>query len=256
MSVDLLDDFGLEASQGDADRFLAAVRMHQEALWAVLCHGRIAISNYDSHEFGPGRAAHIYRPTTIGNLDVSAWWEEWDDTITRSLKVALDTAFPRYDHYFELYWIMPVPDEVADFVAKNSNRPMPSRFFSTAVEYAERDGIAWLTPPERVLYDRLKAADWTFIPQPAMILGDSEIQIPDFLIFWGGRSDRGVFVEVDSDAFHAKPSQRERDETKERRFEALGFGYIRFSAKSCLNEPLEVIEAIKKFCATKWGAAR
>ena len=255
--VDLESVPDLENSQADAATFLAAVRLHQEALWAVICHGRIVVNRVPEDNLGyKGRRVHVYRPSSIGRLDVQAWWEQWEGNIDNALENALGTAFPKDDyHKTTLHWIMPVPDDVADFVAKHSVRPVPSRFLSTAVEYAERDGIVWLTAPERVLYDRLKAAGWTFIPQPAVVLGDEGWLIPDFLVFWGGRAGQAFFVEVDSDTFHAKPSQRERDEAKERRFEALGFGYIRFSAKACLHEPLDVIAAIQKFCITKWGAA-
>jgi hypothetical protein len=250
----------LEHLQSEAAVFLASVKLHQEALWAVLCHGRIVVSEaviVDTDE--KVRVVHIYRPTSVGNLNVAEWWETWNAEIGSALEYALHTAFPGWDHNHIRYTVdetVPVPDELADFAAKNSNRPIPSRFLSTAVVLQERDGITWLTPPEWVLYDRLKAAGWTFVPQPAVVLGDDEIRIPDFLIFWGGRAQQALFVEVDSDTFHSKPSQRERDEGKRRRFQALGFEYLPFAAKSCLHEPMEVIEAIKTFCVTKWGANR
>ena len=66
------------------------------------------------------------------------------------------------------------------------------------------------------------------------------IRIPDFLLYWNDRADQAVMVEVDSDPYHGKPSQRERDELKEREFESMGFGYLRFAGISCLERPQEV----------------
>lgn len=251
------EGFDPAKSEQISRRFLAALKIHQEAVWAVVCHGRIVgVSGYSDFTHNDWCHVHIYRPDFVGGLNVDDWWGLHSDECDSAIALALESAFPEASNNCTLHWIVPVPDELADFAAKHSSRPMPSRFLSTAVEYVERDGIVWLTPPERVLYDLLKAADWTFIPQPAVVLGDGELRIPDFLIFWGGRSEHAVFVEVDSDTFHSKPSVRERDEFKERRFQALGFGYLRFSAKSCLNEPMEVTDQIKKFCVTKWGPSR
>lgn len=251
------DGFDLQKSESISRRFLAALKVHQEAVWTVVCHGRVVgTSGYNDFNHIDYYHVHVYRPTFAGSLDVATWWKTYAVNCENAIKNALESAFPDSSTNHTLHWIVPVPDELADFAAKHSSRPMPSRFLSTAVDYVERDGIVWLTAPERVLYDLLKAADWTFIPQPAVVLGDDELRIPDFLVFWGGRAEHAVFVEVDSDAFHSKPSVRERDESKERRFQALGFGYLRFSAKSCLNEPMEVAEAIKTFCVTKWGPSR
>jgi hypothetical protein len=251
------EGFDPAKSEEISRRFLAALKIHQEAVWAVVCHGRIVgTSGYSDYNHGNYCHVHVYRPEFVGSLNVETWWDTYARECDSAVVHALESAFPDASTNYTLHWIVPVPDELADFAAKHSSRPMPSRYQSTAVDYAERDGIVWLTPPERVLYDLLKAADWTFIPQPAMVLGDDELRIPDFLIFWGGRAEHPLFVEIDSDTFHSKPSERERDESKERRFQALGFGYIRFSAKSCLHEPMEVAEEIKKFCVTRWGPSR
>jgi len=242
-----------------AERFMASLRLHQEALWAVLCHGTVVVStgwnDFNQYEWFK---ANIYRPSVVGNLNVSEWWEQYKQNFTHALENAGRSAFPGAEWSYTLHWIVPVPDELADFVAQHSVRPRASRFTSTAVEFYERDGIVWLTPPELRLYDRLKAAGWTFVPQPAVVFGEESYPYlsPDFLIYWGGRADQAVMVEVDSDMFHSKPSQREKDEWKERRFQSLGFGYLRFSAKSCLQEPLEVIAEIQKFCMTKFGPSK
>jgi hypothetical protein len=259
MSQELTVEAGFDPAKSEeiSGRFLAALKIHQEAVWAVVCHGRIVgNSGYNDFNHVDYYHVHIYRPTSVAGLDVGGWWKTYAVHCQHAIQNALQSAFPDSSTDHTLHWIVPVPDELADFAAKHSSRPMPSRYQSTAVDYVERDGIVWLTPPERVLYDLLKAADWTFIPQPAMVLGDDELRIPDFLIFWGGRAEHPVFVEIDSDAFHSKPSERERDESKERRFQALGFGYLRFNAKSCLHEPIEVTEEIKNFCVTKWGPSR
>jgi hypothetical protein len=247
----------LDRAESDAARLLAAVKLHQEALWAILCHGRVIVNTGKTLDGETYRVAHIYLPASVDDLDVQEWWRAQERSCSFALDHALHTAFPDDDHLSHTVdWIMPVPDELADFAAKHSTRQFPSRFFSTAVDYVERDGIARLTAPEVVIYDRLKAAGWTFIPQPAVVISEDQWLSPDFLIFWGGRVDQAVFVEVDSDLFHSKPSVRERDEAKERFFEAAGFGYLRFAAKSCLNEPLEVIGEIQKFCVKRWGPSR
>jgi hypothetical protein len=247
----------LVRAESDAARFLAAVKLHQEALWAILCHGRVVVNAGKTSDGESYRVANIYRPASVDDFDVQEWWRARERSCSNALDNAMYTAFPADDHVsHRVDWVMPIPDELADFAAKHSTRPFPSRFFSTAVDYVERDGLARLTPPEVVIYDRLKAAGWTFIPQPAVVINEDQWLSPDFLIFWGGRADQAVFVEVDSDAFHSKPSQLERDNAKERLFEAAGFGYLPFSAKSCLNEPLEVIAEIQKFCVKRWGSIR
>jgi len=245
------------ASDEDVQGYLSAVRRHQEALWAVLAHCNIVIGPVLKDDFGNDyMGIRIYRPTEIGDFNVQEWWKPRTDTISEILREAASDVWPRVYANVEPRWIMTVPDQLADFVAKNTGRPMPGRFNSNLVRYEERDSVIWLTPPEAVLYDYLKAAGWKFIPQPAVILGDEGWLGPDFLIYWGGRANQAVMVEVDSDKFHGLPSRRERDENKERYFQSFGFEYLRFNATSCMREPQEVIAEIKKFCVTKFGPAR
>lgn len=232
--------------------FLAAVRVHQEAIWAVLAHCNIVIGPILQGDFGPYLGIRIYRPTLIGDFNVKDWWDPRKEMISDILREAGTDLYPEVSVHVEPRWIMAVPSELADFVAKNTGRPMPGRFNSNLVRYEQRDSIIWLTPPEAVLYDYLKAAGWKFVPQPAVVLGDEGWLGPDFLIYWGGRANQAVMVEVDSDKFHGLPSQREHDENKERYFQSFGFEYLRFNATSCMREPSEVIAEIKKFCLTKF----
>ena len=233
------------------------MRRHQEALWAVLSHCNVVFGESQTDDFNnQWLGLYIYRPAQIGSFDVQAWWQPQKDKLEALVKRAASDAFPDITINPEFGWIMPVPDELADFVAKNTGRPMPGRFNSNLVRYVERDSVVWLTPPEAALYDYLKAADWTFVPQPAVVMGDGGWLSPDFLIYWGGRATQAIMVEVDSDQFHGLPSRREKDEHKERYLQSLGFEYLRFNAKSCLKEPQEVIAEIKAFCVRKYGPAK
>ena len=241
----------------DIQNFLAAVRRHQEALWAIMAQSNIVIGPVLEDDDGSRRRGiRIYYPAAIGDLDVEAWLEpRWREVHQVLHEAAVDT-WPGDWPNVELNSIMAVPEQLADFVAKNTGRPMPGRFNSNLVRYVERDSIIWLTPPEAVLYDYLKAAGWKFVPQPAVVLGDEGWLGPDFLIYWGGRANQAVMVEVDSDQFHGLPSRREKDENKERYFQSFGFEVLRFSAKACQHEPQEVIAEIKKYCVNKFGPAR
>jgi hypothetical protein len=156
---------------------------------AILCHGNVIVDlDVDDWDNTYARI-YIYRPTQIGEM-----WYPSGGTLTRSLPNALDNAarIAFGSGVFSFEWIAPVPDELADFIAKNTGRPAPGRFSSTAVKYTERDGVVWLTPPEATLYDYLKSAGWTFIPQPAVVRGDEGWLGPDFLVFWGGRANQRV----------------------------------------------------------------
>jgi hypothetical protein len=247
----------LDQHQEDARQFLEAVRGHQEALWAVFEHCNIVVGPVLQGDDGTSRRGiRIYVPSTINGMDVEQWLKYEARQYHEVLHEAAVDIWPDVWPNIELRSILAVPDQLADFVAKNTGRPMPGRFVSTSVRYEERDGIIWLTPPEVVLYDYLKAAGWTFIPQPAFVLGDETTRRPDFLIYWGGRANQAVLVEVDSDRYHGLPSQREGDENKERYFQSFGFEYLRFNAKSCMQEPKDVIAEIKKFCVNKFGPAR
>jgi len=126
---------------------------------------------------------------------------------------------------------------------------MPRRYNTTAVQLQERDGVAWLTPPEIKLYDALKETGWLFVPQPPFLGGQDLDKRPDFLIYW---RHKAAWAEIDSDRYHP-PSQQEPDRAKERVFESRGFSFLTFSAKRVLNEPMGVIQEIAQFCTQKFG---
>lgn len=232
--------------------FLENVHQRQDAVWAMLCHGRIVVDEF-YNDWGNCVLTRlgVYLPG-----EQWTWYEENFQAIDSTLKTAMRAVWPSLgfressDKLFVLPMI-PVPPHLQDFVAKNTGRPMPRRYNSTAVTYTERDGITWLTPPELRLYDMLKEANWLFSPQVAFVCGDVR-RITDFLIYWKRKHDRAVIVEVDSDAYH-QPSQREADEERERRFQALGFQFLRFSAKQVLADPLDVMKRITAFCESRWG---
>ena len=248
-------DEGTDAELDNKQKFLANVYARQEAVWAMLCHARIVVDEHWNDDWGGSWMLDrlgIYLP-----VEQWDWYQANEDFIKRTMAVALRTVWggvgfqEALNNLMKIEWIMPVPAHLAQFVAQNTGRPMPRRFNSTAVTFTERDGITWLTPPEVKMYDLLKETNWLFVPQVPFVKGDVR-RIPDFLIFWNDRHDQGVIVEVDSDAFHL-PSQREPDEARERAFQARGFLFLRFPAKRVLNEPLKVIEEIRRFCEQHWG---
>lgn len=246
------EDF--EAGDFEAD-VLAELRRRQEAIWAVLVQGYQTVDygdrsdEYDHHWMGPNAIA-FYLPRDAKGFDCWAWYAERSRTVEETVGAAVRALDPYCVVDFQE--VLDVPEALLDFVAGNTDRPKPRRYNSTAVTYIERDGVAWLTPPEVKLYDAIKEAGWLFIPQPQFLAGDRMDRRPDFLIYWRRRAENAVLVEVDSDAFHP-PSQREKDEEKERLFQALGFHYLRFSAKRVLDDPFSVVAEITKFCTTKFG---
>jgi hypothetical protein len=156
-------------------------------------------------------------------------------------------------HNLHVEWLLDVPPDLQDFVAEHTDRPMPRRYNTTAVQLYERDGVAWLTFPEVKLYDVLKQEGWLFVPQPSFLAGEEFDRRVDFLIFWQGRSPWSVIIEIDSDAFH-KPAQRESDEARERQFQRRGFHFLRFSAKQVIANPTKVMGEIADFCTTRFGS--
>lgn len=254
---------GADASQDDtAQRLLNTLRIGQEAVWAVLSQGRILVeSRWEESPEPPGwpvenvTGCTIYIPTgfmewwnvnshecwsALHAAARSAWGVRWDDLLM--------------DRLITVEPLLAVPPELIDFVAQNTGRPKPRRYNSTAVQYFERDGVAWLTMPEVKLYDALKETGWLFVPQPQFLASDTIDSRPDFLIFWKHRAQYSVLVEIDSDRFHSTPSIREHDEAKERRFESRSFQYLRFSAKEVLKDPIAVLQQITEYCSGRWGA--
>jgi hypothetical protein len=234
-------------------RFLANLFQRQEAVWGAVCQGRIVVDwrqlDFDTVE--PSRFV-MYLPASL-----CEWWSQHADQCIETIHRSMCSTWPTLRMSeavtaLEIEFQMDVPDELKDFVAKNLDRPKPRRYNSTAVTYLERDGVAWLTPPEARLYDALKESHWLFTPQPQFLAGEEIDRRPDFCVYWNGRAQWAVLVEVDSDAFH-KPSQRDDDEAKKRLFESRGFQYLRFSAKMVLDNPSRVLSEIAEFCERKYG---
>lgn len=244
------DDFGA--------RLLSELSRRQEAVWAVVSQGRVVVSTVTVDRVDPPflsevvvTAYTVYVPSRFRD-----WWSDnhrscWS-VLCASARAAWGMDYP--EQHLTIEFMLDVPAELVDFVAQNTGRPKPRRYNSTAVQYFERDGVAWLTMPEVKLYDALRETDWLFIAQPPFLATGTIDLRPDFLIFWKHRAQFGVLVEVDSDRFHATPSVREKDEVKERQFESRGFQYLRFSAKEVLRDPYVVLRHITEYCVGKWGA--
>jgi len=249
-------DDGQDLHDRFVSSFLDHLRRRQEAVWAVVAHGNVLIDvatsdvNYSHYEYATG--ATIYIPQRF-----SSWWMDHHEVCMEAVFGAAESAWDmkpdRKPERIRVFPILSPPAELIDFLAKNTDRPRPRRYNSTAVSVVERDGITWLTPPEVKLYDAMKEASWMIVPQPAFLEGESVDKRPDFLLYWRGRANMPVLIEVDSDRFHSAPSQREKDEDKERLFEARGFGYLRFSAKEVLDDPLTVVRKITAFCTERFN---
>jgi hypothetical protein len=248
---------GTDDEPSNRSAFLANVRERQEAVWAMLCHGRVVVDeNWYEDNWGSRWVLNrlgVYLPP-----EHVRWYQANQEAADRTVAVAIRAVWSDQTlthktalDLLQVEQILPVPAHLIDFVARNTGRPMPRRYNSTAVKYTERDGIAWLTPPEVILYDLFKEASWLFVPQAPFVLGDVH-RSPDFLVYWKSKHDQALIVEVDSDAFHL-PSQREPDEARERSFQARGFQFVRFPAKRVLNEPLTVMADIRRFCEARWG---
>jgi hypothetical protein len=237
------------------EAFLKDLFRRQEALWAVLCHAEILPEFDQGYDFGRDWTSvtlHLYLPATLNGLDVATWRNTHQKEIETTIATAATAAYEVDNAGATWHWIIPVPKELAELVAKNTRRPMPRRFDNSVVPMKDKDGVTWLTPAEVPLYDTMKEAGWTFIPQPPVVSRDV-IRIPDFMLFWEGRADQAVMIEVDSDLYHGKPSQRERDELKERDFESMRFLYLRFSGLSCMDDPAEVVAEIKRHCERRFA---
>lgn len=231
--------------------FLANVQERQPTVWGLLCHCRLVIDEY-TNDWGNVLLTRLGVYVPLEHWDL---YLQYDESIKHTMATAACSVwgdgYNTVKQKIRVEQIIPIPAQLADFIAQNTARPMPRRYNSTAVQYTERDGIVWLTPPEVRLFDMLKEANWLFSPQVAFVRGDVR-RITDFIVYWKGRHDKAVIVEVDSDAYHL-PSQREDDEDRERRFQALGFQFLRFSAKQVLAEPLDVMKKITAFCEGRWG---
>jgi hypothetical protein len=237
-------------------RFMANLRNRQEAVWAAVSHGRVVIDTEDRQLDVQHCETLVTRCVVYLPKNLKAFWESTDGACYATLADAARGAWGVSENWpwdsLKVEWLLDIPPELADFVAKNIDRPKPRRYNSTAVTYLERDGVAWLTPPEAKLYDAIKEAGWLFIPQPQFLAGEEIDRRPDFLIYWHNRSNFAVLIEIDSDAHHL-PSQRDADEAKERLFQSRGFQYLRFSVKKVNSDVIGVIREIADFCNRRFG---
>jgi hypothetical protein len=258
--MDVLPSTGEDGAdtRGDdwAALLLSELSCRQEAVWAVVSQGRVVVRTATADHADPPFSEEVFVHCNI--YVPSRFRDWWSDNNRDCWSVLNDSAAAAWGlknpgAYLTIEFIIDVPAELVDFVAQNTGRPKPRRYNSTAVQYYERDGVAWLTMPEAKLYDALRETDWLFIPQPQLLASGTIDSRPDFLIFWKHRAQFGVLVEIDSDRFHAAPSVREKDEVKERQFESRGFQYLRFSAKEVLKDPYAVLKHITEYCTGKWG---
>jgi hypothetical protein len=240
-----------------AAKFLLRLRDRQEAVWAVVSHGRVVVDVYASdsdHDDGPS-AGDPCECTVYVPIKYMEWWSDGDICLN-AVRAAACSAWsvPSYwaAQNVKVEWLLEVPKDLQHFVAENTGRPMPRRYNTTAVQLYDRDGVAWLTAPEVKLYDALKQTHWLFTPQPPFLAGEEFDRRVDFLIYWNNRADRPVIVEVDSDTFHP-PSQRTHDEARRREFESRGFIFLAFSVKEVNASPTDVLKKIAAFCKTRFG---
>jgi Protein of unknown function (DUF559) len=243
-----------------AAKFLLKLRNRQEAVWAVVCHGRVVVDVYttetESEEDGAPRSGEPSECTVYVPIRYMEWWSN-SDACLNAVRAAASSAW-NMGYYWaqnnvKVDWLLEVPDDLQYFVTENTDRPKPRRYNTTAVQLFDRDGVAWLTAPEAKLYDVLKQANWLFIPQPPFLAGEEFDRRADFLIFWRNKAAWAVIVEVDSDAYHL-PSQRTHDEAREREFQSRGFQFLRFSVKEVNASPTDVLKKIAEFCTKRFGS--
>ena len=138
---------------------MAAVRQHQEAVWAVVAQGRVVVrvgrNDYNGEERIYPMRCWLYLPDRF-----RSWWDQNNQDCMQTIAAAIETAWGRDASAFDgdqptfvVNWIMAIPAELADFVSQNTDHPKPRRYNSTAVTYYERDNVAWLTAPQAKLYD-------------------------------------------------------------------------------------------------------
>jgi hypothetical protein len=243
--------FGRDAHDAPG-RLLAALRRHHQAVWAIVAHERIVVrvGCHDRRGHGSIHVEHcwIHLPECF-----CAWWVQHRVECWTTLEQAAATCWRWHEQQsarnIDVDWIFEIPEELADGVARDTHRPKPRRY-GTAVSNFERDGVASLTAAVAKLYDALEAAGWMFVPQPPLRAGETTDRRPEFLIFWQGRAQNALLVEVDNDGFHP-PSRSEDDGAKERLFETHGFHHLRFSAKRVLTNPGAVAREITKFRTTR-----
>ena len=239
---------------GDAPgRLVATVRRRQETVWAIVAHEHIVVRVGCPDSRGH-RSTHVEHGWIHLPEGFRAWWAQHRVECWSTLEQAAATTWRWHEQQpardIDVDWIFEIP-EPADLVAHGTHhsRPCPS---VTAVTNFEREGSACLTAPAAKLYDALEAAGWRFLPQPRGPVSKALDRGADYLIFWHGRDQAALLVEVDNDGFDAS-SRREAEGAKARLFETHGFHYLRFPAKRVLENPVAVAREITSVRTTRYG---
>jgi hypothetical protein len=245
---------GLDRDAGDVPgRLLAALRRRRETVWAIVAHERIVVRVGCPDSRGH-RSTHVEHSWIHLPEGFRAWWAQHRVECWSTLEQAVATCWRSHEQQardINVDWIFEIPEERADVVALNihHSRPRPS---GTAVTNVESEGGAWVTAPSTRLYDALEAAGWTFLRQPPGRAGEAMDRCAEYLIFWRGRDQNALLVEVDNDGSHAS-SRREEKGGKERLFETHGFHYLRFPAQRVQENPVAVAREITKVRTTRHG---
>jgi hypothetical protein len=235
-------------------RLLATLRRRRETVWAIVARERIVVRVGCPDSRGH-RSTHIAHSWIHLPEGFRAWWAQHRVECWSTLEQAAATCWRWQEQQaardIDVDWIFEIPGEPADVVARNTyhSRPRPS---GRAVTDVEREAGAGLMAPAAKLYDALEAAGWIFLPQPPGLAGKAMDRRADYLIFWRGRDQDALLVEVDNDGFHAS-SRREDKGAKERLFETHGFHYLRFSDKRVLGNPGAVAREITRARTTRHG---
>jgi len=117
--------------------FLTNVRDRQEAVWAVIMHGRLVVDvESDDEDNGGFRRAPLKFVVYLRQRD-KAWWEAHYDICWSTLSDAIQGAWGVSALWvtsnLHITWLLDIPEELVDFVAQNIGRPKPRRYNSTAV---------------------------------------------------------------------------------------------------------------------------
>jgi very-short-patch-repair endonuclease len=242
----------------DADdapgRLLAAPRRHHEAVWAIVAHERIVVrvGCPDRRGHGSTHVEHcwIHLPECF-----CAWWAQHRVECWSTLEQAAATCW-RWDEQqaarnIDVDWIYEIPEELADIVARNTHRPKPAAMAppsaTSSATASPRSLRQW---PSSTMPSRQRAGCSS--RSRRCWLSRRRTADRNFLIFWRGRAQNALLVEVDNDGLHP-PSRREEDGAKERLFETHGFHYRRFSAKRVLANPVAVAREITKVRTARHG---
>jgi hypothetical protein len=80
------------AANDEAAKFLAAVRQHQEAVWAVVAQGRVVVrvgrNDYNGEEWIYPMRCWLYLPDRF-----RSWWDQNNQDCMQTIAVAIETAW-------------------------------------------------------------------------------------------------------------------------------------------------------------------